>query len=286
MATLIDALRHVLAGKPPELAAETRRIVLKEVLQAYVLDYLYNHPQYRRLSFYGGTCLHVVYGLNRLSEDLDFHHAAGPALDSLADDLARHFQGSYGYREVSAKVQAGAGDAGSPGILRLTLKFPVLGALGLSDQPREALHLKVEISRHGQTAVIQRTPVLVHGRSLVAAHFSLETMMAGKMLACLERSFERGRGGPQIKGRDFYDLLWFMQQGIQPLADKLARDGRRPYTPAAAMRALQTKVGEIRTRDLAADLLPLFEARPYIEAWLEAFHENFQALALRYLAAG
>ncbi len=45
---------------------------MKEVLQAYVLDYLYNHPSYRRLNFYGGTCLHVVYGLNRLSEDLDF----------------------------------------------------------------------------------------------------------------------------------------------------------------------------------------------------------------------
>jgi predicted nucleotidyltransferase component of viral defense system len=37
-----------------------------------VLDYLYNHTIYRRLNFYGGTCLHVVYGLNRLSEDLGF----------------------------------------------------------------------------------------------------------------------------------------------------------------------------------------------------------------------
>jgi hypothetical protein len=52
-------------------------------------------------------------------------------------------------------------------------------------------------------AVIQHTPVFVNGRSLVAAHFSLETMMAGKILACLERNFERGCSGAQIKGRDF-----------------------------------------------------------------------------------
>ncbi len=124
----------------------------------------------------------------------------------------------------------------------LRSSFPVLNAMGLSPHPSEALHLKVEISQHRQVAVIQRTPVFVHGRSLVAAHFSLETMMAGKMLACLERNFERGRSGAQIKGRDFYDLLWFMQQNIQPLEEKLARDGQRPFTVDSAMLALQEKM--------------------------------------------
>jgi hypothetical protein len=286
MATLIQSLQSVLAGKDPLLAMETRRILLKEALQAYVLDFLYNHPVYRRLNFYGGTCLHVVFGLNRLSEDLDFDNSPHLDLDDLAAELVRHFQASLGYADASAKVQAGAADNWSPGILRVTLRFPVLNALGLSPHPHEALHLKLEVSRHDQVAVIQRTPLLVYGRSLVAAHFSLETMMAGKMLACLERSFERGRGGAQIKGRDFYDLLWFMQQRIQPLAEKLARDGRQPYTIDSAMRALQAKTAGIGPRDLAIDLLPMFESRQFIEAWLEAFHENFETLAKHYLAGG
>jgi len=278
MATLIQTLQNVLAGKDPLLAVETRRIIMKEVLQAYVLDYLYNHPVYRRLNFYGGTCLHVVYGLNRLSEDLDFDNSAGLDLSQLAPDLARHFQITFGYAEASAKVQEGEG-----GILRVTLKFPVLNALGLSPHPSEALHLKVEVSQHNQVAVIQRTPVLVYGRSLVAAHFSLETMMAGKMLACLERNFERGRSSLQIKGRDFYDLLWFMQQRIRPLEEKLACDGKQPYTTVSAILALQEKVTQIKSRDLAVDLLPMFESRQFIEAWLEAFHETFEALARGYL---
>jgi len=62
------------------LPNDFKRVLLKEALQAYVLEYLYNHPAYRRLNFYGGTCLHVVYGLNRLSEDLDLDNGAG-ALD-------------------------------------------------------------------------------------------------------------------------------------------------------------------------------------------------------------
>lgn len=278
MATLIQTLQNVLAGKDPLLAPETKRIILKEVLQAYVLDYLYNHTGYRRLNFYGGTCLHVVYGLNRLSEDLDFDNQAGLELSRIANDLVDYFQKSFGYRDISAKTQRGEG-----GILRVTLKFPVVNVLGLSPHPSEALHLKVEVSQHEQVAVIQHTPVFVYGRSLVAAHFSLETMMAGKMLACLERNFERGRGGVQIKGRDFYDVLWFMQQWVQPLEEKLARDGQQHYSVESAMLALEEKVARITPRDLAIDLLPMFESRQYIEAWLEAFHENFQALVRIYL---
>jgi hypothetical protein len=70
-------------------------------------------------------------------------------------------------------------------------------------------------------------PVFYHGYSFVPSHFSLETMMAGKIIACLERNFQRGRDGAFIKGRDFYDLLWSMQKGIQPLADKLEKDSQK-----------------------------------------------------------
>jgi len=278
LATLIQTLQNVLAGKDPLLPPETKRIILKEVLQAYVLDYLYNHPSYRRLNFYGGTCLHVVYGLNRLSEDLDFDNQASLDLTNLAENLAQYFQKSFGYGDASAKTQRGAS-----GILRVTVKFLVLNALGLSPHSSEALHLNAEVSQHDQVAVIQHTPVFVYGRSLVAAHFSLENMMARKMLACLERNFERGRSSTQIKGRDFYDLLWFMQQRVQPIEEKLARDGQRPYTVESAMLALQEKVARIQPHDLVTDLLPMFESRQFIEAWLDAFHENFQAFVKNYL---
>jgi predicted nucleotidyltransferase component of viral defense system len=269
MATLIQSLQHILNSKDPLLAVETKRIILKDILQAYVLDYIYNNSTYRRLNFYGGTCLHIIYGLNRLSEDLDFDNS---------QDLAQHFHKTLAYTQASAKAQQG-----ERGILRITLKFPLLYDLRLSPRPSETLHLKVEISHHRQVAVIQHTPVLVYGRSLVAEHFSLETMMAGKMLACLERNFKRGSSGVQIKGRDFYDLLWFMQQRIQPLDEKLARDGKQPYTTASAMSSLQEKITQIKTRDLAIDLLPMFESRSFIETWLETFHENFTRLAHGYL---
>ncbi len=278
MASLIQTMQHTLNARDPLLANETKRILLKEVLQSYVLDFLYNHPLYRRLNFYGGTCLHVVYDLNRLSEDLDFDNGEGVDLSDLQDAITGLFRKSLGYEPVDVKSQQG-----ESGILRLTLKLPILNELGLSPHRAEALHLKVEVSHHGQTAILQKTPVFYFGRSFVPSHFSLETMMAGKMIACLERNFQRGSGGAFIKGRDYYDLLWFMQKGIRPLEEKLATDGGQPHTVGSAMRALKNKIDAISVADLAVDLLPMFESRSFIESWLENFHANIERYAEGYL---
>ena len=277
MATLIQMMQNILSQKDPLLPYETRVVILKEFLQAYTLDFLYNHPTYRRLNFYGGTCLHVIFGLNRLSEDIDLDNTMGFDLDDLENDLLTFYRSNIGYAEVTAKTQTGEW-----GIRRTTLKFPILYTLGLTSHANELLHLKVEVSQHKQISIIQRTPVMLYGRSFVAAHFSLETMMAGKMLACLERSFQKGEGAT-IKGRDFYDLIWFMQRKIQPLEEKLANDGHRSYTKQSAMEILGEKISSMKTSDLEEDLLPLFEQRSFIKAWLEGFKENFQEYMKSYL---
>lgn len=276
MATLIQLMQNVLAQKDPLLPNETRRVILKELLQAYTLDFLYNHPVYRKFNFYGGTCLHVIYGLNRLSEDIDLDNSHGIDFGNLENDLLAFYRSTIGYADVTAKTQSGEW-----GVRRTILKFPILYALGLTSHVNEPLHLKVEVSQHRQTAILRRTPVLLFGRSFVAAHFSLETMMAGKMLACLERNFQKGEGAT-VKGRDFYDLLWFMQQKIMPLEEKLAKDGRQPYTVRSAMVLLGEKIAEMKPTDLAEDLLNLFEQRSFIEAWLERFKENFREYVKSY----
>lgn len=277
MATLIQLMQNILSQKDPLLPNETKRVILKEFLQAYTLDFLYNHPVYRKLNFYGGTCLHVIFGLNRLSEDIDLDNSNGVDLSNLENDLLTFFRSNIGYADVTAKTQMGEW-----GVRRTTLKFPILYALGLTSHANEPLHLKVEVSQHKQISIIRKTPVLLFGRSFVAAHFSLETMMAGKMLACLERNFQMGEGAA-IKGRDFYDLLWFMQQKIMPLEDKLANDGCQSYTVQSAMELLGEKIAEMKLSDLAEDLLPLFEQRSFIEAWLEGFKENYREYVKSYM---
>jgi predicted nucleotidyltransferase component of viral defense system len=278
MATLIPLMQNVLSQKDPLLANETKRVILKEFLQAYTLDFLYNHPVYRKLNFYGGTCLHMIYGLNRLSEDIDLDNSNGIDLSSFDNHLLAFYRSNIGYSEVGARTQLGEW-----GIRRTILKFPVLHTLGLTQHKNEALNLKIDVSQHRQISIIQKTPVLVYGKSFVAAHFSLETMMAGKLLACLERNFQVGNTGITIKGRDFYDLLWFMQQKIHPVEEKLAKDGLKSYTVPSVMRLLDEKISTLKVSDLAVDLLPLFEKRSFVEAWLEGFKDNFREYAKFYI---
>lgn len=279
MATLVQILHTTLESRDPMLSNETKRILLKEALQAFMLEFLYNHRMYQKLNFYGGTCLHVVYALNRLSEDIDLDNQEAIDLDGLEGELIRYVHTSWNYREATIKRQSS-----HQGILRLTLRFPILHTLGLSPLTSEALHLKLEISHHQQVAITRNTPVIFYGRSFVARHFSLETLMAGKILACLERSFQVGNTASKIKGRDWYDLLWFMQKQILPLEEKLLQDGHQPYTLQVAFEALVRRAAQIESRDLALDLLPLFEQRTYIENWITAFQANFQEYAKYYTA--
>jgi len=107
--------------------------------------------------------------------------------------------------------------------------------------------------------------------------------MAGKMLACLEHSFQHGKKDSLIKGRDFYDLLWFMQKQVNPLEQKLVKDGRKPYTTRTALLALQEKVASIKKKDLSEDLLPLFESPIFVQLWEDAFHSSFSETMQAYL---
>ena len=96
MPTLIQLIQNVLSQKDPLLPIETKRVIIKEFLQAYTLDYLYNHPLYRKLNFYGGTCLHVIYGLNRLSEDIDLDNSSRIDLSKLENDLLTFYRSTVG----------------------------------------------------------------------------------------------------------------------------------------------------------------------------------------------
>ena len=71
----MEALKIYLGNLAEHSGAQNllfRRNLLKEYLQVVVLDYLYSHPDYSELVFYGGSCLAHCFGLKRLSEDLDF----------------------------------------------------------------------------------------------------------------------------------------------------------------------------------------------------------------------
>ncbi len=74
-----------------------------------------------------------------------------------------------------------------------------------------------------------------------------------------------------------------MQQGIQPLQEKLEKDGNKPYSTKTAMQEITNRVSLIKRNDLALDLLPLFENHIFIKTWLDSFQDMFYEYIKKYI---
>lgn len=75
---------------------------LRELLQWEILAGLHRAESFRHIAFVGGTCLRLLHGLHRFSEDLDFSMiSSGEAafLTALPQELQRHLVGS-GFHDV------------------------------------------------------------------------------------------------------------------------------------------------------------------------------------------
>ncbi len=178
-----------------------------------MLDFIYSHPRYSQLVFYGGSCLAQCYGLPRLSEDLDFVAAKKEIkLKELALDLENFF------RETDLKPVVTIQK------FRIYLKFPLLKELGLAEKGEsDLLFLKVEVFSQFDFCrkyEIETIPLFKYNRSILIKTFDLPTLMATKIRAVLHRKWEKtdkkGKTLIKVKGRDYFDLMWYLEKGVKP----------------------------------------------------------------------
>ncbi len=194
-----------------------KRNLLKEYLQIVVLDFIYSHQVYSQLLFYGGSALAHCFDLQRLSEDLDFiDESKKIKVAELAKDLENYFTTRTDL-PVKATIQK----------FRIYLKFPILRELGISGRAEsDDLFLKVEVfsdfdfREHYSTDV---RPIFKYNRSVLIKTLDTATLMSTKIRAILYRKWEKtdkqGQTIVKVKGRDYFDLLWYLQKGIKPNLD-------------------------------------------------------------------
>jgi predicted nucleotidyltransferase component of viral defense system len=249
------------------------RVALKEELQNYVLAAIYNDSRTNNLVFVGGTCLRKLFGLNRLSEDLDFENPDGLSLELIANVVIDYFK-SIEFDAFDYNIQE------SENVSRLTLRFSILNEIGLSPFEDEKLHVKIETtSGFAHTTLL--TPYAHDNLTMLIKHSPLETLMAGKISACLHRVWENGTTGIKVKGRDYYDLIWYMQKGTVPDVNKFVNEAMGSDL-TLIFKALDAKVAKIKTGDLFLDLRGFFESEDFIKSWCATFHELYKRYRVSY----
>lgn len=237
-----------------------KRNILKEYFQILVLDYIYSNKNWNNLIFYGGSCLSHCYGLPRLSEDLDFISLnKNINIDKLSDELKIYFK-NRGI-DLITKCQK----------FRIYLKFPILKELKLVKKGESNfLFLKIEIYSDFdfcKNYKIEVIPIFKFNKSVLIKTFDIETLMATKLRAIFLRKWEKttknGKTIAKVKGRDYFDLMWYLEKGVKPNLFCLGVENIKNFVDLKEN--LKEIIEKLDEQSIKFDLEPLIEDERYVE---------------------
>jgi len=227
--------------------------ILREYVQACVLRSLHEAEAFSSLAFVGGTALRFLYELPRFSEDLDFSQTGEHPAQAVA--WMRKVKGDLEKAGFAPRVTWNDRKTVQSGWVRVA---GLLKDIGLSGQAEEALSIKVEIDTNPPPGGCCAQRVLTRHLTFFVRHHTLPCLMAGKIHALLTRKY--------TKGRDWYDLFWYLSQQppvlpeqafLQEALDQTQGKGR------VASAAWPTLVCERLSRADAGGIIE--DVRPFLE---------------------
>lgn len=184
--------------------------VLAEIFQQFTLAALARSGFFSIAQFHGGTFLRIIHGLDRFSEDLDFVLKSpdtsfdwGRYLESTVADLE---EDGFAIEVVDRSLADSA-------VRKAFLKTGSIGqeisvSLPHGRHPRRKLRVKLEIDTAPPDGSSFETAYLTFPVTVALTVQTLPSAFASKSHALLCREY--------VKGRDWYDFLWYVERGIEP----------------------------------------------------------------------
>ncbi len=183
---------------------------LREILQQLALLGLWRSKFFEHAAFYGGTALRVLHGLDRYSEDLDFSLLKPDPDFSLEDygEALRRELASFGFDVAFERHQRNPRTAIESAFLKAgTLQQLIVikaGALARSLPSSQVLKIKLEVDTDPPGGFETESRAVLLPAPFAVRAFSLPDLFAGKLHAVLCRKWKT-----RVKGRDWYDLVWY-----------------------------------------------------------------------------
>jgi predicted nucleotidyltransferase component of viral defense system len=247
-----EHLRQLASTAENDLA---RTCLVREYLQARILESLQGAGTFLRWAFVGGTALRFLFSIPRFSEDLDFS-LINPGKDAdfklAASEMKRMFE-REGYT-IDVKVSE------KRTVSSAWVRFPGLPyEAGFSSHAAQVLSIKMELDTNPPAGAHIENSVVRRHVTLNLCHYDNASLLAGKIHAVLSRQW--------TKGRDLYDLVWYLADRAWPAPnldllnaalEQTGWDGP-PLTETNWRKQLRNRIESLDWEKARADVKPFLE---------------------------
>lgn len=260
------------------------RQALKEIVQEITLLGLWRSQFFIHAACYGGTALRIFHGLDRFSEDLDFSLDYPNPDFSLVEYLpyVRDELAAWGFEmEITQKNKSHESAIQSAFIkggtlihlMKITsIEPPVPGV-----PPNEMLKIKLEIDINPPPYADFETKFGLAPLPYSARVYDLPSLFAGKLHALIARSWKH-----RVKGRDYYDYLWFLGRDIpvkvHHLEARLRQSGQwtasESLTRASLLQILSAHFAHVDFEQAKADVAPFLKDTRALDLWGAIFFDT------------
>jgi predicted nucleotidyltransferase component of viral defense system len=191
----------------PESLQGFESFMLREYLQFKILEIIFDSPYADKLSFLGGTCLRIVHGNTRFSEDIDFDNFNLQIEDfNTITDIVKRKLELTGYEVEIRNVHKGA--------YHCYIRFPkLLFNEGLNGNKEEKILIQLDTEPHHfkytpEKPILNKFDVFTQINSTPK-----DILLSQKFYAVINRK--------RNKGRDFFDIVFLLGLGQKPNYDYL-----------------------------------------------------------------
>jgi predicted nucleotidyltransferase component of viral defense system len=257
---------------------------LREILQEIALLGLWRSRFFEKAAFYGGTALRILYGMDRFSEDLDFSLLKPTAefnLSRYCSALEKEIR-AFGFEAtVTGKAKSAQSTIQSAFLKEDTLKHLLVidttESLTVSIPRGQVLKIKIEVDTDPPSGFDTETRFLLQPIPFSVRAFSLPDMFAGKMHAVLCRGWKN-----RVKGRDWYDLVWYAanhpQLRLKHLEQRMIQSGHlkrtEHLTPEKLATTAETVVGKLDVDQTRREVEPFVKDPEALAVWSRDFFRD------------
>ncbi len=224
----------------PEYLWPFKKNLLREYLQYKILEAIFASPLAEKLTFMGGTCLHIVHGSPRFSEDLDFDNPGIAPHDFEA--LSQRVKRSLELQGYTVELKNTYQDD-----FRAYLRFPgLLHDSAISGHRDKKLLIQIDTEPQ-EVKYNQGKFILNKFDVFTRINIVPSDILAAQKIYCI---FNRSRP----MGRDFFDVVFLLgKSGVNfdYLAQKMSIHNKTELKKRLLERCAQLDFGR-----LANDLAP------------------------------